>query len=58
MTPLTPCPNYTRRDKIPATASVSVHTRRDATVRCHTFRTACEPMVWAVSLWKRTVGPH
>jgi len=38
---ITPCPNYTRRDKIPATVSVSVHT----------FRTACEPsMVWAESL--------
>jgi len=34
-----PCPNYTQRDKIPATASVSVHTVHtisDTTVSHHT----------------------
>jgi len=52
---VTPCPYFTRRDKIPATASVSVPvyglSTLDATRSCHTFRTACE----SISPWKRTV---
>jgi len=63
---VTPCPpNYTRRDKIPATARVSVHTRRDRT-RPETQPwdgtrqskiTAIQDIVWAESLVKAHCWP-
>ncbi len=40
---VTPCPNYTRRDNIPATSTLCVHTRRDATesIKYHSQSEAC-----------------